>query len=423
MASNFTVVNPCENVRITSAIPSHPVLILSLVGFPIVTLFGTIGNVISICILNPFGTRVSGHIYLSCLAVFDTMSLLFYMISFWNIQILKVYLKEINAYGAIGLLERLVSCSEICSIRIYLTFTFRLLSVWTVVILTMERFLLILFPLRFYKFLRPKVAWIIMGITTLVICLSNIPWFFVFDFVERPNCAPGAEPGSKYLFCRGNKNFYNARMVEFVFLTVIPCILLLVANMRIAITLADRRKFWIQPSEHSVTGNEVELNGEESLAIKESQALAGHLEAQRKERMLTMRLFLVSVVFCCLSLPSMVFVSIQTFADKAGSKIYLRGPLADGFHISLLLFAVNLAVNFIIYCCVGHVFRRAFWALCTCRYALFHRLRTALYTDTTEVSDLDDGSNVNLTGVNARKRRSTGAEKKLRTQPLLRKND
>ncbi|VDP80871.1 unnamed protein product [Echinostoma caproni] len=74
------------------------------------------------------------------------------------------------------------------AIRIYLTFTTRMLSVWTVVILSMERFLLIVSPLRFYKFLRPKVAWITMAITCAIIGLINVPWVFSFNYVSGPSC-------------------------------------------------------------------------------------------------------------------------------------------------------------------------------------------------------------------------------------------
>ncbi|KAF6777706.1 hypothetical protein AHF37_02318 [Paragonimus kellicotti] len=192
--TNFGIVNSSNRVcqynpaNILTPVPSHGVLVFHLIALPIISVFGITGNLLSLYILHPLRTRISGHIYLACLAVFDTLSLLLYVISFWNIMVLVPYLYQQEYYDAVNLIQRYFMSQGRCEPRVYLNFLFRMLSVWTVVILSMERFLLIVSPLRFYKFLRPRVAWITMGLCTLTAGLTSTPWLFSFSYIEKYQC-------------------------------------------------------------------------------------------------------------------------------------------------------------------------------------------------------------------------------------------
>ncbi|KAA3677110.1 uncharacterized protein DEA37_0003125 [Paragonimus westermani] len=350
------------------------------------------GNLLSLYILHPFRTRISGHIYLACLAVFDTLSLVFYMMSFWNILVLIPYLYQRGNYDTVNLIQRHFMSQGRCELRVYLNFLFRMLSVWTVVVLSMERFLLIVSPLRFYKVLRPRLAWITMGLCALIAGLTSTPWLFSFSYVEKYQCITATSPQVSYLRCVPNEIFFASRLIECTLITIVPAVLLLVANTQIAITLSQRRKIWLRmnPPEKTDSKAVVQPDGSSAQihALEPDSLMAeGHRTAQRSERRLTIRLFMVAVVFLVLSTPSMILVAVHTYYEYQHKKNHLRGPLADAHFISQLLFATNLAINFIIYCVTGRTFRRALWALITCRWRLVKRLRSVLETGIEDQTD------------------------------------
>ncbi|KAF5398324.1 hypothetical protein PHET_08666, partial [Paragonimus heterotremus] len=230
-------------------------------------------------------------------------------------------------------------------------------------------------------------------------------------------------PQVSYLRCVPNEIFIASRLIECILITVVPATLLLMANTQIAITLSQRRKIWLRmsPPERTDSKAVVQPDGSSAQihALEPDSLMAeGHRTAQRSERRLTIRLFMVAVVFLVLSMPSLILVALQTYYEYQRKKDHHRGRLADAYFIAQLLFANNLAINFIIYCVTGRTFRRALWALITCRWRLLKRLRSVLETgieDQTDENELTSPDNdptvkkihsaLSMGGVNSEKTR------------------
>ncbi|KER21631.1 hypothetical protein T265_10098 [Opisthorchis viverrini] len=309
--------------------------------------------------------------------------------------ILKRYLEKKNDIQAVHTIDRLFGSKGVCEIRVYLSFTVRMWSVWTVVILTTERFLLILFPLRFQKFLSPKVAWITIGCSTLLIGLISLPWLFSFSYVVQKDCSTTEASGSSINICKPGFTFFVCRVVEIPLMTLIPGIILLVENMKISATLSDRRRMWLRVTSHrenNLRKVSVSNISTDSHAFEPGNLMAqSHVEARRSERQLTIRLFLVSMVFWVLSVPSFIMIATQTILEFTDHRqMYLSWPVADAYYISTFLFILNLSINFIIYCAVGSTFRRAFRALITCHWKEFTRLRDFICRDLVELTEHSD---------------------------------
>ncbi|TPP56018.1 hypothetical protein FGIG_05631 [Fasciola gigantica] len=267
-----------------------------------------------------------------------------------------------------------------------------MLSVWTVVILSMERFLLIIAPLRFYKFLRPKIAWITMGITSIIIGLINIPWIFSFDYVQKSACLPGSDANVNHVMCTANHIFKESLLAGFILLTILPAILVFTANTQIAKTLSGRRNRWKSkkyedPEEntsHSQLSRTSSSSSSSVINTHNCPLYDGQIEAVRNERTLTIRLFLVSATFFILSTPSLIFVGFEAIIINSKNAKILKQTFDDAFHVSLFMFAINLTVNFVLYCLVGRLFRSAVIALICCDWANYRALRSQLIKGSNE---------------------------------------
>ncbi|VDP82272.1 unnamed protein product [Echinostoma caproni] len=198
--------------------------------------------------------------------------------------------------------------------------------------------------------------------------------------------------------CRASAFFQQLRLAEFVLITIVPAVPLVITNVKMALILTRRRRMWLssQSSTHMHFIKRYGVNTSEAEKLNENSSgpllTKLHRDAQREERILTLQLFFVSVTFCILSLPSVIFVGIQVFSEFNGSQYHLNRFLVNGYHISLFSFAVNLTINFVIYCFVGKTFRRAVHALVRCDCAMYRKLRSELITASEATADCIDRS-------------------------------
>lgn len=277
------------------------------------------------------------------------------MPTFWAVILLRPYYHYVYGpgypatwveYGLLG--------SYVCQIRMFVTFTARTCSIYTIVIVTVERFIMVLFPLHRDKFCTVRVAKISIGVMTVVTILVNFPWFFTFNIVPKA-CFPLG-------ICVGNTVLLVNKLIEFIILCLVPSVVIVVCNGCIIYTIRGRLR----------------LN-----------LLVDTADAKRQERDITVRLLAVSFTFVVLTIPSLVIVSIQTVQQLKHNSVYLSGAEADAFALSIIMFAVNLAINFIIYCLTGRNFRTAALALVRCNWAEMRRFRAYLVTDSTSVNGND----------------------------------
>lgn len=153
---------------------------MSIYGPFILTTLGVIGNILSILIfLSPRYRRQSSHFYLLSLALSDLCFLIINLIedTFRNHN--DLYKSRIN------ILDR--SSTLVCIFVQYARNTTRLLSSWIVVSFTIERLLVVFYPLKRAIICRRKIARLVVFILFILSLLSNINVPFHYGIIHQLN--------------------------------------------------------------------------------------------------------------------------------------------------------------------------------------------------------------------------------------------
>jgi hypothetical protein len=140
---------------------------MSIYGPFILTTLGIVGNILSMLIfLSPRYRRQSSHFYLLSLALSD--------LCFLIINLLEDTFRNHNHkyQSRINFLDR--SSTIICIFIQYARNVTRLLSSWIIVSFTIERLLVVFYPLKRAIICRRKMARFVVWILSLLALLSNI---------------------------------------------------------------------------------------------------------------------------------------------------------------------------------------------------------------------------------------------------------
>jgi hypothetical protein len=142
--------------------------------FPVIILIGTVCNILTFIVMRRKKMRhQSTYFYMAVLAIADEMVLIVGCLNFW------VYLYT----GKNVVLLSNVACKIVC-VLLYGTFHF---SVWTVVIMTIERFIAVALPLQASHLCTVKRAKMAIVMLALIILLVNVHFLFTHALVERHN--------------------------------------------------------------------------------------------------------------------------------------------------------------------------------------------------------------------------------------------
>lgn len=273
--------------------------------FPIIILFGTIGNVLSILVLyRKAMQRNCSSTYLIMLAVTD-MAVLY-------LSCFKTWLRIVT-----GGYEMLHINSGMCKTIKYLFFTSTHLSAWFIVLLTCERFLVVCFPFRASRYWIVHRPWIITLVTIGIIMLININYFWTSELIVIRKTLKCVVFEHDTLMCTV---FPILNMFIYSFL---PAGIVFSFNMAIIATIARHNRFKDAPQQRGITTM---------------------LRRQNQQR-LTVMLICICLLWLLLSGP---YAIISSFIHNAS--IFVRT-------ISYLLMYVNHAINFYIYCLTGKRFR------------------------------------------------------------------
>ncbi|KAK9499344.1 hypothetical protein O3M35_002395 [Rhynocoris fuscipes] len=136
---------------------------------PILVLFGSLGNCLSVIVF--FSTKLkklSSSYYLSALAISDT-GVLFFTFTSW------LSLFEVSLFNKHGLCQLSVYLMQVCSF----------LSVWFIVAFTVERFIAVRYPLKRPSMCTVSRAKIVLIGLSLLALLGNTPYIFLsVSYVE-----------------------------------------------------------------------------------------------------------------------------------------------------------------------------------------------------------------------------------------------
>jgi hypothetical protein len=174
---NYRKMNDTTNSKSTLVVVEQ---YMSIYGPFVLTTLGIIGNILSILIfLSPRYRRQSSHFYLLSLALSDLCFLIINLIedTFRNHN--ELYHSRIN------ILDR--SSPIICIFVEYARNTTRLLSSWIIVSFTIERLLVVYYPLKRVIICRRKIARFVVFILFLLSLLININVPFHYGIINLPN--------------------------------------------------------------------------------------------------------------------------------------------------------------------------------------------------------------------------------------------
>lgn len=141
---------------------------LSMYFTPVITIAGTIGNILSVMVfLRTKLKKLSSSYYLAFLAIFDTGFLWCYFIEWLNIIGIDLYKRN-------GFCQLFTWLSNACSV----------LSVWLVVAFTIERFVAVMYPLKRQSMYTVRRARAIVCVLVIFNAISSTP-LLVFTSIVR----------------------------------------------------------------------------------------------------------------------------------------------------------------------------------------------------------------------------------------------
>ncbi|XP_045156698.1 probable G-protein coupled receptor 139 [Mercenaria mercenaria] len=292
---------------------------------PIIITVGTIGNIFSfIVMLQREMRQTSTFFYLAVLAIADTIVL--FMSAF------KTWFRLCSGF------EMLHISDASCKLFTFLTYFSLHMSAWLIVAVTVERFIVVWFPLKATSICSAKRA----KLTTLGIGLGffllNAHLFWTADLITDP------KSGRKTCAMLQNNRFLYEEVLPWVHLTLysfVPFVSLLVFNVLIIISLIKHRQ------------------------IISSQMTRADKRTRYNHRRLAITLLCISFVWIITTTPSALYTVLPLKGDTVTKA-------ANFFLIKVICYIfmyINHSINFFLYCITGQAFRREFMKIVcrTCR--------------------------------------------------------
>ena len=305
----------------------HKILLLYLP--PTIVILGTFGNVFSFIILRrKTMIKFSTYFYLAVLAVADTLVL--------YIGLLRLWIGELTGYD---LKEQ---ADWLCKLTNVLGYTVSDYSVWLIIAVTVERYIVVCHPLKANTLCNNQRAKKVIVILLVAMAALNI------HFIWTASITTFTLDGEKIPRCTGAKE--HKILVEDVWPWVdaftysfLPFLIIIVLN-----SLIIRQVIHARRSRSQLSGSIYEQRRPSS-------------EGSTK---LTVMLLTISFSFVLTTLPMNMSLIASVLIDpntdlQSLSKFKLVKTITE------LLMYVNHSMNFFLYCATGHKFRRQLiWMVC-----------------------------------------------------------
>lgn len=286
---------------------------------PVVIIVGTIGNIFSfILMLQREMRQTSTYFYLAILAVADTVVLFVSAFKTW-----------IRAWSNFELLH--ISDAS-CKILMFLTYFSLHLSAWLIVAVTVERFILVRFPLKAKSICSTSRAKLTTLSITMTLFLLNVHLFWTAELISDP--VTGAKTCA---MLRDNEKLYKD-VVPWLHLTVysfVPFLALLFFNTLIIVSLIQHRQ------------------------VIASQMTKDDRRTRCNHRKLAITLLCISFVWILTTTPSALYTVLPLrprTLDETAMLLLVK-------IICYIILYINHSINFFLYCITGQNFRREFLRL------------------------------------------------------------
>lgn len=303
---------------------------------PIVVTVGTIGNLLSFVVLLRSRMRsTSVYFYLMVLACADTMIL--YVSAF------KTWIRVVTGF------ELLYASDASCKIIFFLSLVSFHLAAWIIVLITLDRFIVVWFPLKATTMCILSRARLATVSLVTIIVVYNVHVFWTFGLV------PMRSGGRRCLPVDAYKSFtllpfHILRLITYSFL---PFVIILVLNVAIIVRL--RR------TPMDLHGQDTQHHGHTSAATAGPAQKDGSAKSRvggtgpRPHLRLTYMLLTVSIAWLLLTAPWTIESLINSW-DSKDPRTRARQVLAKT--VCFMLYYANHSINFFLYCITGNKFYR-----------------------------------------------------------------
>ena len=287
-----------------------------LIGISIILPIGLVGNILSIIIMNRKKFRTNtASIFLSTLAVSDSGYLLTnYLTSVW--------------IGSVTNMPRIPDHSDwVCKVVSYTVYVTKAYGSWILVAVNLERLLSVLYPYQIKRYLTLRRARLVNG-AVFVIMLLVYSYILVLQGIQDHNKEPGCAMPDRSIATIQALNIF-----DMVFYSLLPCTCILTSNALLYYILRYR--------------NNSKALDNDRLGI-------------------SMILLVISMTYTVLTLPLSFLLVWNAHAFPLESSELL-------FTCLYTMDVLNSAINFILYCISGSIFRNELKKMifqhdvCSCR--------------------------------------------------------
>ncbi|KAL1242575.1 Growth hormone secretagogue receptor type [Trichinella spiralis] len=355
MMENMSTVYDDSEARVLSALRQVNFWYL----FVVITV-GIFGNMLAVMtIVRSRLMKISSNHYLIALTCSDSVFLL---------SLFLIWLSKLNVavYHRDGFCQLVLFCLNCSS----------WLSSWYTMILTVERYFVVFFPLS-------RAAACSIGRTRRIICLA-LPFPVLFNIWII--IATGVnETGA----CNMIESYYYAGMVlnwiDTVLSFVVPAIVITACNIAICYKVYSRANAFadLKGGSKSTTSSKTSSRGSAAGSALElplmrrhggcggggcggGSSSSGHAgrPAGSQERKITQSLVTLSCVFVALNVPS-YSLRLRDYVLVATGRIPQNQPLSEIIleNVFNLIYYTNFSINFFVYCLSSENFRSAAWQL------------------------------------------------------------
>ncbi|CAH1786280.1 unnamed protein product [Owenia fusiformis] len=281
---------------------------------PIVLVFGTIGNVLSIVVFGSKKMRSKTmSLYLISLAVVDILALWFGLFTKWVPHIETtppITVRALNGFS--------------CKLITFMVYTNGHVTSWILVFVTYERFISVFFPLKAKALFKIKSTLIIIAMLFTVFISLNLHIFWMVDVIEN-NITN--ERDCRYT--EDHKEYWTKRrgFIDLILGSFIPFILMLIASIAIISKLATRK-----------------------IGAMNNKNIAA----------MTITLLLCNFFFMLTTAPIVLFLVLNNSWYPQQGEIGHPDYYAYQIHYTIcdMIFYINHSANFVLYCISGPIFRK-----------------------------------------------------------------
>ncbi|CAH4039012.1 unnamed protein product [Pieris brassicae] len=319
-SDNLTQYETYENQTDFDVAATQIVTNLYLYYTPILTILGSIGNLVSVYVFFISKLRLqSTSQYLSALAVSDTVFLL---------QLLAPWLSAVQVTS-------IFFTGGFCQVFVYLSYVSCCLSAWLVMAFTIERFVAVLYPLHRNAWCTVRRARYVIILLSAGAATVNLP-VLRFAVPTRNDC----NIDKRYLEHAARFNLVDT-MLSFT----VPLSMIVLMNVWIVVGVCRLEKTRHQLMRAQLAGRQ---------RMRPTRVLG----CPRSQQHVTRMLLIVSSVFVFFNLPAYA-LRIIAYAYNLGGSTHLVGRWSALQQLALMFFHSNFGINFMLYCLTGQNFRRA----------------------------------------------------------------